>query len=169
MHLIIDGYNLLHVTRSLSQLSSIELEWERDRLINQLSVYRQLRPYPITVVFDGWQGGWNRETREMKKGIEVIFSKLGEKADEVIRRFIRKEGSSAVVITSDRDISRYAGRMATAVISSDQFREKMEKSSVQMEKDFEDEVEGERGLKRTGSSRRFSKEERRRRSVLKKL
>jgi len=105
----------------------------------------------------------------MKKGIEVIFSKLGEKADEVIRRFIRKEGSSAVVITSDRDISRYAGRMATAVISSDQFREKMEKSSVQVEKDFEDEVEGERGLKRTGSSRRFSKEERRRRSVLKKL
>jgi len=105
----------------------------------------------------------------MKKGIEVIFSKLGEKADEVIKRFIREKGSAAVVITSDRDISKHAERMAAAVISSDQFREKMEKSSVQMEKDFEDEVEKERGVKKRGSSRRLSKREKRLRAALKKL
>jgi predicted RNA-binding protein with PIN domain len=57
MHLIIDGYNLLHVGRLLTQLSSIELQRERDRLIVQLSSYRELKGCEITVVFDGGQAG----------------------------------------------------------------------------------------------------------------
>ena len=169
MHLIIDGYNLLHVTRSLTQLSSIELQWERDRLIHQLSDYRQLKSYEITVVFDGWQGGWRTEKKERKKGIELIFSKLGEKADEVIKRLVKEKGSGAIVITSDSEISRYAERMAAAVIPSDQFREKMERSVLKIAKDFEEEKEGEEGFKRKGPSRRLSKKEKRAREALKKL
>jgi predicted RNA-binding protein with PIN domain len=169
MHLIIDGYNLLHMTRSLTQLNSIELQWERDRMINQLSTYRQLKPYEITIVFDGWQGGWKTEKKERKKGIELIFSKLGEKADEVIKRLVREKGSEAIVVTSDREVSTYAERMAAAVIPSDQFKEKMEKSALKIEKDFEEGVEEERGFKRKGPSRRLSKKERRAREALKKL
>jgi uncharacterized protein len=168
MHLIIDGYNLLHVTRSLIQLSSIELQRERDRLIHQLSAYRQLKPCEITIVFDGWQGGWNTERKEWKKGIELIFSKLGEKADEVIKRLVKEKGSGAIVITSDSEISRYAERMAAAVIPSDQFREKMERSVLKIGKDFEEE-EGERGGKTKGPSKRLSKKEKRTRTALKKL
>ena len=168
MHLIIDGYNLLHVTRSLTQLSSIELQRERDRLIHQLSDYRQLKPCEITIVFDGWQGGWNTEKKELKKGIELIFSKLGEKADEVIKRLVKEKGSGAIVITSDSEISRYAERMAAAVIPSDQFREKMERSVQKIAKDFEEE-EGERGGKTKGPSKRLSKKEKRTRAALKKL
>ena len=85
----------------------------------------------ITVVFDGWQGGWSTEKRERKKGIELVFSKLGEKADEVIKRLAREKGAGATVITSDREISRYAERMAVAVIPSDQFKEKMENALVE--------------------------------------
>ena len=169
MHLIIDGYNLLHVTRSLTQLSSIELQWERDRLIHQLSDYRQLKSYEITVVFDGWQGGWRTEKKEREKGIELIFSKLGEKADEVIKRLVKEKGSGAIVITSDREVSRYAERMAAAVIPSDQFKEKMERSDLKIDKGFEEEGEGERGFKRKGPSKRLSKKERRARGALKKL
>jgi len=168
MHLIIDGYNLLHVTRSLTQLSSVELQLERDQLINQVSVYRQLKSYEITVVFDGWQGGWSTEKKERKKGIEVIFSKLGEKADEVIKRLVKEKGSGAIVVTSDREVSKYAERMAAAVIPSDQFKEKIERSDLKIEKGFEEEEE-ERGFKRKGPSRRLSKKERRLKAALKKL
>jgi predicted RNA-binding protein with PIN domain len=169
MHLVIDGYNLLHVSRSLAQLNSIELQWERDRLINQLSAYRQLRAFEITVVFDGWQGGWSTEKKERRKGIELIFSKLGEKADEVIKRLIKEKGSGVIVITSDRDISRYAERMSVTVIPSDQFQEKMEISSIRTEKAIEQDEEEERGEKRKGPSRRLSKKERRVRAAFKKL
>lgn len=170
MNLIIDGYNLLHVGRSLIQLNSVELQWERDRLIDQLSKYQQIRPYEITVVFDGWQGGWKTEKRERKKGIELIFSKLGEKADDVIKRLVREKGSRATVVTSDQDVSRYAERMVVPVIPSDQFKEKMERSLVKVEEDVQGvKEEEERKQKKKGPSRMLSKKEKRIRAALKKL
>jgi len=168
MQLIIDGYNLLHVDRSLIQLDPIQLQRERDRLVHQLSAYGNLKQQEIIVVFDGWQGGWYTEKKEKKKGVEIIFSKIGEKADEVIKRLVREKGSGAMVITSDHDISRYAGRMAVAVIPSDQFKEKMERALLKEEKDFQEEEERS-GEKRKGPSRMLSRKEKRMRSALKKL
>lgn len=168
MHLIIDGYNLLHVDRSFIKLTPLQLQKERDRLIEQLSAYRTLKQMEITVVFDGWQGGERTEKKERKKGIELIFSKLGEKADEVIKRLAREKGSGVTVVTSDREISRYAERMAIAVIPSDQFKEKMENTLMKGEKDFQDEEERSRE-KKGGPSRMLSKKEKRMRSALRKL
>lgn len=169
MHLIIDGYNLLHVKRFLTPLNPIQLQWERDWLIDQLSAYQKVKSCQITVVFDGWQGGWSTEKRERRKGIDLIFSKLGEKADEVIKRLVREKGSEAVVITSDRDIAKFAERTAVSVISSEQFQEKLEAPSKTIEEVFEGEEEEERGVKKKGLSRRLSKKEKRSRAVLKKL
>ncbi len=167
MHLIIDGYNLLHVNRSLMNLNSIQLQWERERLLDRLSTYQKLRPCGVTVVFDGWQEGWSTETREKKKGIEVIFSKLGEKADEVIKRLVKEKGSGAIVITSDRDVARFAQKMDVAVIPSEQFQEKLSVgSSDTLEESSEEE---ERGAKRKGPSRRLSRKEKRARAASRKL
>jgi predicted RNA-binding protein with PIN domain len=169
MHLIIDGYNLLHVGRSLVQLNPIELQWKRDRLIDQLSAYRKLKQCDLTVVFDGWQRGWLTEKKEMRKGVEIIFSKVGEKADEVIKRLVRERGSGVTVITSDREISNYAERLTVAVIPSDQFKEKMEKAFVKIEENLEKVEEEGRGVKKKGPSRRLSKKEKRKLATLKKL
>ncbi len=169
MHLIIDGYNLLHVSRSLIRLNSIQLQWERERLISQLSAYQNIKPCRITVVFDGWQSGWTEEKRENLKGVEVIYSKLGEKADEVIKRLAKEKGSGAILITSDRDIARFGERMAVSVISSEQFRERIELPSDRFEGDFEEEEEESGGVRKKGSSRRLSKKEKRARAALKKL
>ena len=169
MHLIIDGYNLLHVSRSLIHLNAIQLQWERDRLIDQLSTYQKLKPCGITVVFDGWQGGWNTEKRERKKGVDLIYSKLGEKADEVIKRLVKGEGSGAVVITSDREVTRFAERMAIPVIPSEQFQEKLEVSTDQLEEIFEEGEEEEKAFKKKGLSRRLSKKEKRAKAALRKL
>ena len=168
MHLIIDGYNLLHADRTLVRLNPIQLQRERDLLADQLSAYRSLRQMEITVVFDGWQGGWSTEKREKKKGIELVFSKLGEKADEVIKRLVKEKGAGATVVTSDREISRYAERMAVAVIPSDQFKEKMENALMKGEKDFQEEEER-TGEKKKGPSRMLSKKEKRKRSALRRL
>ena len=169
MHLIIDGYNLLHVGRLMIPLNPIQLQWERDRLIGQLSAYKKIKGWEITVVFDGWQGGRSIEKKEKVKGIELIYSRLGEKADEVIKRLVQEKRSGITVITSDRDVSRFAERMAVPVISSDQFQEKMEKIAVKPEKDRERDEEDERGAKKKGPSRRLSKREKRRRAVFEKL
>ncbi len=117
------------------------------------------------VVFDGWQGGGREERHEKKRGIEIVYSKLGERADEVIKRLVRAKGSGAIVISSDREISRYAERLSVPVISSEQFLEKLKSEGFR--ETFEEEEE--RGLKKRGPSRRLSKKERRLRVALKKL
>lgn len=167
MHLIIDGYNLLHVGCSLIRLNSMELQRERDRLIEKLSTYQKFRPCEITIVFDGWQGGSNIEEREKKRGIEIIFSRLGEKADDVIKRLIGERGSRSIVITSDQSISKYAQRFSVPVIPSEMFKERIEKSTFKTMKEEEDSEE--KGFNKKGPSRRPSKKERRMRLALKKL
>ncbi len=167
MHLIIDGYNLLHVGRSPKSL--VDLERERERLIAQLSAYRRQKPCEMTVVFDGWQGGWVTEQREREKGIDLVFSKRGEKADEVIKRRVMEKGAAVVVVTSDREISRFAERMAVSVIPSERFLTRIEQTALRPQKDPFREEEEESGGKKKGPSRRLSKKERRARAVLKKL
>jgi predicted RNA-binding protein with PIN domain len=167
MHLIIDGYNLLHANRSLIHLNPVQLQWERERLLDQLSAYQKLKPCRITVVFDGWQGGWATEERENKKGIEVIYSKLGEKADEVIKRLVKEKGGAAILITSDREVAKFAERMTVSVIASDRFMERMEVSADKVEVDLEEDEEA--GMKRKGPSRKLSKKEKRARAALKRL
>ncbi len=167
MHLVIDGYNLLHVGRSPKDLTDLEIE--RKRLISLLAAYRRQRPCEMTVVFDGWQTGWVTEQKERERGIDLVFSRRGEKADEVIKRLVSERGAGMVVVTSDREISRFAERMSVSVIPSEQFLEKIEHASFQPRKEGfrEDETEG--GGKKKGPSRRLSKKERRRRAALRKL
>jgi predicted RNA-binding protein with PIN domain len=170
LHLIIDGYNLLHSGRSLINLSAAQLQSQRDHLVREIVKYNQQKSLEITVVFDGWLGGWASETRERKLGIELIFSKRGEKADEVIKRLAREEGAGATVVTSDREVMRYAEKMAIAVIPSDRFKERMEKAafSLPSKESFKEDEEG-RGQKKKGPARRLSKKEKRARAALKKL
>ncbi len=169
MHLIIDGYNLLHVGRLPATLTQADLQRERDRLIDQLSTFREVKPCAITLVFDGWQGGWATERKERKKGIDLIYSRLGEKADEVIKRLVKERGAGAIVITSDREIARYAERMDVAVISSSQFKERLEMSAARTGRESIDEESVRKSVKSKGPSRRLSKKERRMRAALKKL
>jgi hypothetical protein len=169
MHLVIDGYNLLYAGRLISRMNAIELQRERDRLILLLSDYRKRKQGNITVVFDGWETGWSTEQRELKRGIEVVFSRLGERADDVIKRMVREKGSGAVVVSSDREIARHGERMAVAVIASEQFLERLEGPAGMIEKDLGPEDDEERSPKQKGPSRTLSKKEKRRRTALKKL
>jgi uncharacterized protein len=168
MHLLIDGYNLLFLKKSFNSLSALELELARNRLIESLSVYRHRKPCAITVVFDGWQGGWTTERTELRRGIEVVFSKLGEKADEVIKRRLRERGAGLALVSSDRELMKFADRFSASAISSDRFMEKVESEPFHSESG-KDEGEEEITGKRKGPSRRLSKKEKRARAALKKL
>lgn len=76
----------------------------REHLIEQLVSYRKIRNHEITLVFDGWKNGLGRESRTVTGGITVIYSSLGERADNVIKRIISKRQKKWVVVSSDRDI-----------------------------------------------------------------
>ena len=93
MHLIIDGYNLLHVGRSLIQIECDgSSTGTRPAHRSDSPLIGETGSCEITVVFDGWQGGWATEKRERQKGIESDLFEIGEKADEVIKRMVRRKG-----------------------------------------------------------------------------
>jgi len=169
LHIIIDGYNLIGSEKGLTG----SLELKRNRLIRQLQQYREGKGYPITVVFDGWRSGWIREVEEKTEGIRVIFSRLGEKADDVIQRLAREMGSGCVVVTSDREVRRAAEASGAVAIYAGEFSAKLRE--LDREEDEGLESLGDRSLHRArhqekrGNPRRLSKTERKRRERLKKL
>ena len=88
MHVIIDGYNLSALAGWSG--ASPHSEAARESLLRLLSAYRHRKGHALTVVFDGWQQGQPIEGREHRSGVQVIYSKRGEKADQVIERLAQE-------------------------------------------------------------------------------
>ena len=55
IHIIIDGYNLIRQSPTLSRLDRQDIASGREALVARLAAYRKLKPHRITVVFDGAQ------------------------------------------------------------------------------------------------------------------
>lgn len=122
LHLIIDGYNLIRQSPWLSLVDARDLEEGREALLQTLADYRQRRPqHKITVVFDGWQGGGFRESRDIYLGVGVVYSRRGERADEVIKRLLAREGGRAVMVSSDRELQDCAERQGATWVAASEF------------------------------------------------
>lgn len=166
MHIIIDGYNLIRQSDKLRRYEMFSLEDGRKALIRSISLYKKQRGHKVTVVFDGWQGGPFEEERDKLSGIDVIYSRKGEKADEVIKRMVQGSAEENVVVTSDRDIADFVSRRGGTVISSPDFDKLMERAKPSMtdparhgeERSDKEEDDGTEGrAKKKGPSRRLSR------------
>lgn len=171
MLVLIDGYNFLGRQKGLRG----NLEVKRKKLIEDLSRYHQIKGLPITVVFDGWKTdeGWEHE--EKIKGVSVIFSRGGEKADEVIARLAGKKRNRCIVVTSDRELQKRVQGAGATTMFSGEFEAKLlnaffEKESFNpWEKEDWDEVQSKPKKTKKGNPFRSSKAERRKQAKLKKL
>jgi hypothetical protein len=121
MHIIIDGYNLIRQSDALRRYERLSLEAGRNALARSVSHYKKQKGHKVTVVFDGWQGGPVEEERDKLSGIDIIYSRKGEKADEVIKRMVQDRAEEVVVVTSDRDIADFVSRRGGTAISSQEF------------------------------------------------
>jgi len=137
MRIIIDGYNLIRLSASFRQYERISLEEGRKALLRSLAAYRKNRGHSLTVVFDGWSGGAPDEERDSQGGVEIIYSRLGEKADEVIKRLAENGVEEIIVVTSDREIATYAIHRGKSVVSSQKFEALLAESSVSPPKNSE--------------------------------
>lgn len=168
MHIIVDGYNLIRQSDALRRYERISLEEGRRSLVRSLADYRKRRGHRITVVFDGWEGGSPTEERDRAGGVEIVYSRLGEKADEVIKRLLQMAGEEIMVVTSDREIITFAARRGKTSIASSAFAERLEKIATGPLSDAdtpakpEEEEEDDRRAKAKtkGPARRLSKQKR---------
>ncbi len=118
---IVDGYNLLGVRERGFSAGNFMTETARERLILELSGYHQRKGLAVTLVFDGWRDGLASEQREWRSGVEVIYSRRGERADQVIDRLAQELGRACAVVSSDREVSRRARAAGAFVMGSQEF------------------------------------------------
>jgi predicted RNA-binding protein with PIN domain len=164
MDVIIDGYNLIGSDQGLQGA----LEHKRNWLVQQLARYQKLKQFNVIVVFDGWRAGSAHEASEKIAGLSVIYSRLGEKADQVIVRIAREKGSGAVVVSSDREIRSAVERFGAVAIHAGEFKPILRSiDGVGFEDDSGD--EDELASDRRGNPNRLRKSERKRIDKLKKL
>lgn len=167
-HLIIDGYNVLGKRGQVGPNS----EMAREQLVQELMIYRQRKGHAITVVFDGWKQGFGSERHEHRGGVEVIYSKRGEQADQVIGRLAAEFSRSCAVVSSDHEVQRCAQAHEAFIISASEFEARLREQAPSKQspgyrgKDEED-ILLKRKTEKKGNARKLPKKLRRRNQQLK--
>lgn len=170
LHLIIDGYNLIRQSPWLSPLEAQDLEAGREALVQGLADYRRRRPqHKVTLVFDGWQGGGLKESRDLCQGVVVVYSRRGERADEVIKRLLAKERTRAVMVSSDRELQDFAHEVGATWVAAGEFETQYLRKSLTGMEPGGDEAATPRGGPKKGPARRLKKRLRLKKQRLRKL
>lgn len=172
-HIVIDGYNLIRQSNTLSNFEKQDIQLGREMLLDRLVSYKKIKRHKITVVFDGTNAPSFSPRRDRLRGIDIVYSRSGETADSVIKRIARKERGKSMIVSSDRDIVNFSEKQGAATISSTDFEQKMKVAVFMGMKGIEPESEDPSGwipsTKKKGPRKRLSKRDRKSRIKIKKL
>lgn len=166
MQIIVDGYNFIGRQKGLRG----DLEGKRARLIEQLTAYRRIKNLPVTVVFDGSGKGGAERTG----GVEVIFSGVGESADDVIVRMAEDLREGCTVVSSDRAVQDQIRRSGGVALYSGEFETRLHAALQQggeppSKEPLDEKEPPPRPAEKKGNPHKRSKAERRRQGRLKRL
>lgn len=115
------------------------------------------------------------EQREHRAGVEVIYSKRGERADQVIQRLVREYGSECAVVSSDHEIVNVARSHGAFVMGAQEFAGRLNRPASpagavpHKELDMGEDVRPIRGAEKKGNPRKLPKSQRRRQNRLKRF
>jgi len=167
IQIIVDGYNFIGKKKGLHG----DIRGRREELIRHLARYQEIKGFPVTVVFDGWQSGWPDQHSEIFGGIQVIYSRHGETADKVISEMARRLGNSCVVVSSDREVASAAEQAGGVALRIGEFEKRLWAAVNEQEfyKTEEQETRPTRPTQKRGNPKRRSKIERRKNQRLGKL
>ena len=130
VHILIDGYNLIRSSASLTKMESASLEKGRLALIYRLAEYKKMKGHTITVVFDAALTDNLSVEEDRKAGIRILYSEMGQKADEVIIKLARQLKDKTVVVSSDREIQQAARLAGAGVMESQEFEKKLNEALI---------------------------------------
>ncbi len=103
MRILIDGYSLLHSWPELAPGKPRHSAAAREELLYWLTQYRDAIGTPMTLVFDGSGAPAGTPKLESSPEMEVIFSRAGQTADDLIERAAHRLGAygEVLVVTDD--------------------------------------------------------------------
>jgi predicted RNA-binding protein with PIN domain len=122
VRILVDGYSLLHNWPQLAPGAARHSAEAREALIHRLTLYRDAIGTPITIVFDGSQPKGGKFERTPTPELEVLFSREGQTADDIIERAaVRLQAYGEVLAVTDDSAERetvyYHGGMAISCLN----------------------------------------------------
>jgi predicted RNA-binding protein with PIN domain len=103
VRILVDGYSLLHNWPELAPGRARHSAAARDELIARLTLYQDASGIPVTIFFDGAGPRGGRPTATSKGMVEVLYSRAGQTADEMIERAAHRFGPYGEVLAVTDD------------------------------------------------------------------
>lgn len=140
-YLIIDGYNMIGQSPTLSKIAKENLEEAREQLIDAIANYNAVIADEIVCVFDAYeQSGIEREY--MYHGVKTVFTKEKETADSFIERYVYelydKHTTHITVVTSDMSEQHAIFGSGAYRISSREMWRELKENEVVVNKSLDD-------------------------------
>lgn len=128
MILLIDAYNVLKQIVPSDQATT----QEKTAFIALISEYARLKNISIELVFDG--GPYGLSDRVSVKNIIVSHSGAQESADDLIKSLIQVyKGRDLLLVSTDRELGRYASLHGVESIDSADFYRFVQKALIDLE------------------------------------
>ena len=137
VRILVDGYSLLHAWPELAPREPRHSATARDELVHILRLYSDAVGTPVTVVFDGGGHRGLRQDLDSTTQVEVLFSKAGQTADQIIERVTHRMQpyGEVLAVTNDhaeRDTVLALGGFAS---SCDSFIQTVQKTLRDLERE----------------------------------
>ena len=103
VRILVDGYSLLHGWPQLAPGHARHSGFAREELIRRLSLYQDACGIPITIFFDGSQPARGTAAASHSGSVEVLFSRRGQTADQMIERAAHRFAAFGEVLAVSDD------------------------------------------------------------------
>jgi hypothetical protein len=103
VRILVDGYSLLHNWPELARGRARHSAAARDELIARLTLYQDASGIPVTIFFDGAGKATGKLTAESSTPVEVLYSRKGQTADQMIERAVYRFGPYGEVLAVTDD------------------------------------------------------------------
>lgn len=103
-YLLVDGYNIIFAWEDLNELSKINIDSARDKLMDLMCNYQGYIKCELILVFDAYKVAGGKGEVFDYHNIHVVYTREAETADQYIEKFTHENGKKydITVATSDR-------------------------------------------------------------------
>jgi hypothetical protein len=140
VRILVDGYSLLHNWPELAPGQPRHSERARDELVQILTQYHDATGEPITIFFDGAGAPPNVPKKNSSRNVEILFSRAGQTADEMIERAAHRfqDYGEVMVVTDDFAERDVVGGMGGIVASCTSFIRTIESALTEQRDELRD-------------------------------
>jgi len=143
-YLLVDGYNIIFAWDELRELSKVNIDSARDKLIDIMCNYQGFTGATLILVFDAYKVKNNPGSIVRHNNIYVVYTKEAETADQYIEKTVHDIGKkyNVTVATSDRLEQMIIWGGGSLRMSAKGLKDAVEAALGQMREDYLDKEKG---------------------------